>query len=44
MYEKFGGDAVARLMEQRWYGHYKNTLKMNKIIYLNINKTKHIAP
>jgi len=36
MYKKFGGDVMARLTEQRWSDHYKNTLKMNKIIYLNI--------
>jgi len=25
MYKKFGGDAMARLVEQRWSGHYKTT-------------------
>jgi len=35
MYKKFGGDAMARLMEQRGSGHYKNTLKMNEINYSN---------
>jgi len=23
MYKKFGGDAMARIMEQRWFGHNK---------------------
>jgi len=36
MHKKFGGDAMARLMEQRWSGHYKNNLKMNKTNYSNI--------
>jgi len=25
MYEKFGGEVMARLMDQRWSGHYKTT-------------------